>query len=68
MAPGERGPSDLEVKRPARGSGYQSSPRFDVSEQRSRQRAKLIGLALMIASSVIALVLLYGAWVALRAV
>lgn len=68
MAPGERGPSDVEVKRPARRNGYLSSPRLDVSEERLRQRAKLIGFALMVASSLIALVLLYAAWVALRAI
>jgi len=68
VAPGQRGSSHVEVKRPVRGNGSLSSPRLDTSEERSRQRAKLIGFALMIASSVIALVLLYATWVALRAI
>lgn len=68
MAPGERGPLDVEVKRPARRNGYLSSSRLDASEERARQRARLIGFGLMIASSLIALVLLYAAWVALRAI
>ena len=68
MVPGERGPPDVEVKRPARRNGYLSSAHLDASEERSRQRAKLIGLALMLASSVIAVILLYAAWIALRAI
>lgn len=68
MAPGEQGPLDVKVKRPARRNGYLSSPHLDASEERARQRARLIGFGLMVASSVIALILLYAAWVALRAI
>lgn len=68
MAPGEQGPLKVGVKRPVRRKGYLSSPPLDASEERARQRARLIGFGLMVASSVVALTLLYAAWVALRAI
>ena len=67
MAPGEQGPPETEVKRRLRGDADVSSREAGAAEAPPRRRARLVGLLLMIVSSIIALMVLYGVWRALRA-
>jgi hypothetical protein len=66
VAPVEQRPPEIEIKRRSRGDTYAWSREADASEVRPRQRARLIALLLMIASSIVAILVLYGVWNALR--
>ena len=62
VTPGEQGQSHAEVKSPPRKRGYAAWLRADPAEDRARQRARWFGFALMLASSVVSLLVLYGVW------
>lgn len=59
---GEQGQSQAEVKSLPRKRGYAAWLRADPAERRARQRARWIGFALMVASGVVSLLVLYAIW------
>jgi hypothetical protein len=67
VVPVEQGPPEVKAKRRAHGDVFAASREVDASEVRPRQKARLIALLLMIASSIVVLMLSYEAWKALRA-
>ena len=66
VAPVEQRPPEMEVKRRSRDNAYAWSREADATPDRPRQKARFIALLLMIASSIVALTVLYEAWQALR--
>lgn len=68
-------PPTVELDRHSRGRDAQGNlgrsrlaPEDDTREVRLRLRARREGLALMLASAVVSLLILYGVWLGLRAI